>query len=57
MSEPILHKADELLDAINAAYADDWPAGFSDAYAVMECLGEGQGCDTTSCRMPRETSS
>lgn len=46
MSEPILHKADELLDAINAAYADDWPAGFSDAYAVMECLGEGQGCDT-----------
>ena len=46
MSEPFPHGTDELLDAINAVYADDWPAGFPDAYAVMECLGEGQGCDT-----------
>lgn len=47
MSEPILHEADELLDAIKAVYAeDDWPVGFAGAYAVMECLGEGQGCDT-----------
>lgn len=47
VSKPILHEADDLLDAINAVYAnDDWPAGFLDAYAVMECLGEGQGCDT-----------
>ena len=46
MSEPAFHGADELLDAINVAYADDWPAGFSGTYAVMECLGEGRGCDT-----------
>ena len=47
MSEPTLHETDELLDALNAAYADEgWPEGFKDAYVVMECLGEGQGCDT-----------
>ena len=47
MSEPALHETDELLDALNAAYADEgWPEGFKDAYVVMECLGEGQGCDT-----------
>ena len=46
MGEIALHGADDLLDAINAAYAHDWPAGFSDAYAVMECLGESRGCDT-----------
>ena len=46
MNDRALHATDELLDAINAAYADDWPAEFTDAYAVMECLGEGQGCDT-----------
>lgn len=47
MSKPILHETDELLEAIDALYADDgWPAGFAEAYAVMECLGEGQGCDT-----------
>ena len=46
MSESALHGTDELLYAIDAAYADDWPSGFSDDYAVMECLGESQGCDT-----------
>ena len=46
MSESALHGTDELLYAIDAAYADDWPSGFSDSYAVMECLGESQGCDT-----------
>ena len=47
MSESALHGTDELLAAIDDLYAEDsWPDGFSDAYAVMECLGEGQGCDT-----------
>ncbi|MBQ9001328.1 MAG: serine/threonine protein kinase [Eggerthellaceae bacterium] len=47
MSEHIPHATDELLSAISAIYADDeWPQGFVDAYDVMECLGESQGCDT-----------
>ena len=47
MSRVASHQTDELLDAINALYdGDDWPAGFLDTYAVMECLGESQGCDT-----------
>ncbi len=46
VGEPNAHTTDELLRAINEAYEEMWPATFLDSYAVMECLGEGMGCDT-----------
>ena len=47
MDNANVHAADDLLDAINAVYDDDaYPGGFLDSYIIMECLGEGLGCDT-----------
>ena len=47
MSDDSLHKADGLLAALAATYdGADYPPGFSERYVVMECLGEGLGCDT-----------
>lgn len=47
MHDDFTPHADELLEAIHLAYDDStYPSEFLSHYDIMECLGEGNGCDT-----------
>ena len=47
MNSPRVLSPDDLLDTIVAVYDyGDYPQDFLASYDIMECLGEGVGCDT-----------